>query len=220
MREHHFALYDDNVSRLKVVKMTQISGSPNYVIRLTGVIPDFTDEQIIKVGDSDDPAPELKKIPLEGGQHLYMWRSPWCMYYRKTALWIPILDSDRRSMIPGTFFYKESRTRKGKNTEGYKGLHEQMLLEIQERERPSPVPSAPPAQTPIASYLGEIIKRDAIHTKAICSISLEEITKETKTGITPCFHLFEAESLTLWLHREHTCPICKSTVTLTGCLFA
>ena len=219
MRENYFAIYDDNVTRLKVVKMTQISGSPNYVIRLTGITPDFSDEQIVKVGDNDDPVPELRKIPLEEGQHLYLWRSPWCIYYRNTAQWIPILDSDRRSMIPGVFFYKERTWRRGQLSDAYKGLHEQMILEIQERERPPPVPSAPPAQSPIAAYLGEIIKRDAIHTKAICSISLEEFTTETKTGITPCFHLFEAESLRTWLQTDYTCPICKSTLMLSGCLF-
>ena len=219
MREHHFAVYDDNVSRLKVLKMTQISGSPNYVIRLTGITPDFTDDQIIKVGESDDSAPELKRVPLEEEQHMYLWRSPWCMYYRKTGLWIPILDSDRRSMIPGVFFYKERTWRRGQHYEAYKQLRREMLLQIQERERPPPVPSAPPAQTPIAAYVGEIIKRDAIHTKTTCSISLEEITQETKTGITPCFHLFEEESLRLWLQTEQTCPICKSTVTLSGSLF-
>ena len=219
MREHHFAIYDDNVARLKVVKMTQICGAPNYVIRLTGITPDFTDDQIIKVGDNDDPAPDLKRVPLEEDRHLYLWRSPWCMYYRKTGLWIPILDSDRRSMIPGVFFYKERTWRRGQLYDAYKGLREQMILEIEQRERPPPVPSAPPAQTPIATYVGEIIKRDAIHTKAICSISLQEFTQETKTGITPCFHLFDADSLRMWLETDHSCPVCKSSVTLNGCLF-
>jgi hypothetical protein len=122
-------------------------------------------------------------------------------------------------MIPGIFFYKERTSRRGQHSQPYKALRERMILEIQERERPPPVPSAPPAQTPIATYLGEIIKRDAIHTKAICSISLEEFTNETKTGVTPCFHLFEAEGLRTWLKTDYTCPICKSTVTPTGCLF-
>jgi hypothetical protein len=33
------------------------------------------------------------------------------------------------------------------------------------------------------------------------------------TTVTSCFHLFETESISLWLKGHTTCPVCKQKVT-------
>lgn len=55
----------------------------------------------------------------------------------------------------------------------------------------------------------DLIVNNEISKKSLCSISLEEINKETAV-VTNCFHVFSRENIENWLKVKDFCPICKT----------
>jgi len=221
-----FALFDDDVRRLKVVRMTEIQPEPEMVIQLSPYTVTGSSGKV-KVALSSEPEPMLKRIPLPEGKHLYLWRSPWCMYHEPSQCWITILDSDKRKEIPGDFIYHITYTFYNPWFTEYTSLRKTMMATVDSLEKEPatlqmrmPTPSAPPAlpSRKPPTHVATIIKRDAIANRMACSISLEEITEKMKTGITPCFHLFEADSLIQWVDMKGFCPTCMCALTSRDCL--
>jgi len=220
--EKYFAVFDDTVRRLKVVRMREIHPEPNIVIDLSPYTVTRPTGKV-KIALSTEAEPMIKRIPLREGKHLYLWRSPWCMYHEPSSCWITILGSDKSEDIPGDFIYDVSYTFYNPWYKEYKYLHETMIAKVASLEQLSPVtvvrpvPSAPPSRKPPA-FVAAIIKRDAIANLMTCSISLENITEKMKTGITPCFHLFEGNSLMQWVALKGFCPTCMGALTQDDCL--
>lgn len=230
MTQRYFAIFDEAVQRLKVVCMSEVSPEPEVVIMLSAYAGGAPPGNV-KIMPSSEPEPMLKRIPLHAGKHVYVWRSPWCMYLDRARVWIPILDSTNRAHIPGDYIYEASYRFYNPWYSHYMSLRSSMLKEAERVERhseslPRPalmariVPSAPPAisQHKPPRHVAEAIKRDAIATHACCAISLDEITQDMKTRITPCFHLFHAESLDEWVSLKGTCPTCNASVWKEACV--
>jgi len=186
-----------------------ISPVPNVVIRT-----------------SREPQPTLKKFDTEDGSQIYMWRTSMCIEHKRTGAWIHILDANHPELIPGEYTHKEtfgSKFAKGNRNILYKELRTRMLAHIDEliraelqvihREENSPTP----ART-IPRFVGEIIKRDAVATKYTCAITMDEITEDMKTLVTPCFHIFDELALLRWLQSTNVCPVCKASVSPAECL--
>lgn len=224
--ERCFALFDDEVRRLKLVRMSEIQPEPDTVILLSPYTVTGSSGKV-NVALSTEKEPMLKRIPLPQGKHIYLWRSPWCMYYEASKCWITILDSDKRKDIPGNFPYSVSYTFYNPWYAEYMSLRKTMMATVEslEKEAAAPLvrmlaPSAPPAlpdRKPPA-FVAAIIKRDAIANGLACPVSLEGITEKMKVGITPCFHLFEADSLIQWIDMKGFCPTCMCALTSRDCL--
>jgi len=245
MGDTYFAMFDEDVRRLKVVRMSQIIPDPCLVLKLSPYT-NLTSTDSVRVAVSEQPEPMLKRIPLDAEKHVYLWRSPWCMYNKDYNSWIPILDSDQRDTIPGQFTYHTEYKLYNPWRAEYNKLRARMLLsataierEYQEQQSmlrsPAPVPVPLPAAVPVRApkpmpvpaplpsrkppaYVAEIIKRDAIANRLSCMISLEDITENMKTEVTPCFHIFEAASLSKWIALKSVCPACIAPITQDDCL--
>lgn len=220
MAERCFAMFDDDAKRLKLVRMNERADS---ILELSAHAASTPSSTHMNIAMSNEPEPMLKRIPLDGGEHLYLWRSPWCTYRAETKTWIPILDSDKRSAIPGEFLYEGEWLFHKPPSVGYKQLREKMTQKAVEIERHymKHVTAAAPPQTPPNKpprFLAEIIKRDAIANRTSCAISLDDITQDMKTLVTPCFHIFEAASLGEWIAQKGSCPTCKGPVKQETCL--
>lgn len=202
-------MFNDDATRLKLVTMRQAIDSS--IVRLSAYRTHDMNLGTPKIEFSSEPEPLLKKMELEYGS-LFLWRTPWCLYKSDQNIWIPILDSDQRSRIPGQFLYDSTPSR---YYEGIAALRAAMLSEIR-----GPIARIAP-QTPANKpprFVCEIIKRDAIANKTACSISLADITEETKALITPCFHLYDAESLRTWIRIKGLCAMCKAPISEEDCL--
>lgn len=70
---------------------------------------------------------------------------------------------------------------------------------------------APPAGK-LPRFVAEALKRDALIRKENCSISMSPLEECGTVAVTDCYHLFDAESLTDWLKRKPSCPLCKQPV--------
>jgi len=173
---------------------------------------------------STEPEPMLKRISLENGAHLYLWRTPWCAYRAETKTWIPILDSNKAHMIPGEFLYDAEYLFYDSPYEAYKQLQVDMEKKAAETEinymkyiAPSVQPTQITASKP-PRFVAEIIKRDAVANKGSCAILMEYITQDMKTLVTPCFHIFDAASLEEWITQKGSCPACNGPVKQEACL--
>mgnify|MGYP001117411628 CR=1 FL=1 len=52
-----------------------------------------------------------------------------------------------------------------------------------------------------------------VHKNDMCPITFEQFTSETTTGVLPCKHVFNYDSLIEWLTRENNrCPVCRYEV--------
>lgn len=233
MTERYFAIFDDEVRRLKLVCMSEILPEPELIIMLSA----YTAGGIagkVQISASSQPEPMLKRLPIDAGKHIYLWRSPWCVYLDLAKAWIPILDSDNRNEIPGEYIYETEYAFYNPWYRPYKDLRATMLQNVEAIERelkgtqtepiPIPrvatVPSAPPAypQHKPPMFVASIIKRDAIANRMSCPISLEEFTQEMKTQVTPCFHIFESTHLAEWVSLKGSCPHCKAFIREEDCL--
>jgi hypothetical protein len=205
MEERYFAVFDDDMRRIKVVHMIETPGS---AVRF---LP-YSYRGLLRIEVSKEPEPMLKQFTLESGDNLYLWRTPWCMYKQDINAWMPILDSNKRSHLPGQFTLEANYS---KQYESHMKLYANMVYEVELMDAVREVrqtPQAPPR------FLCEMIKRDAIATKRGCGICLEDITETMKTLITPCFHIFEATSLDRWIALKECCAICKAPVKRADCV--
>jgi hypothetical protein len=76
------------------------------------------------------------------------------------------------------------------------------------RRTPSITMNAPP----IPSYVMDLLIKDATETKKSCPITMLAFSELQSIGITPCFHLFELDSLERWKEEHGTCPLCRSAI--------
>jgi hypothetical protein len=207
MEQRYFAVFDDDMRRIKVVHMIE-------TLRSTVQFLPYSYRGLLRIELSKEPEPMLKKFTLDSGEDLYLWRTPWCMYKQDTHVWIPILDSNTRSRLPGPFTLEANYS---KHYQAHMKLHANMLYEAEAID--AMTPKAPPIVTKAPPrFLCEMIKRDAIATKRGCGICLEDIKEDMKTLITPCFHIFDATSLEMWIARKECCAICKAPVKRADCV--
>ena len=142
--DRSFALFDDAVRRLKVVRMSECHSESGIVILLSPYAEAIPTENA-RVLMSSQPEPMLRRVPLAGGEHLYLWRSPWCMYHAPSKCWIAILDSDKRSSIPGDFIYSTGYTFNNTWHAEYTSLRKTMMAAMPLEQMRMLAPSAPPA---------------------------------------------------------------------------
>ena len=221
MRKKHFAIFDQEVKRLKVAYMVEIITVPEIIIEIFQYTPTVNEKKKI-VTKISDFKPMIKKIPLDNDEHLHLWRFPWCIHLAELDVWIPILDSDKREKIPGTFAYKTQYEVHNPWYEEYRSLRTKMLKTIEEQQsrsvRRNAFPRLRAAAIKPPKHVAEIIKRDAIANKIICSISLDDITADMTVSVTPCFHIFESTSLKGWIQRTCTCPVCLNPISEETCV--
>ena len=221
MQKKYFAIFDEEVKRLKVAYMVEIITVPEIIIDIFQYTPAVHDKKktVVKIADFE---PMLKKIPLDNGEHLYLWRFPWCIQLEELDVWIPILDSDKRDKIPGAFAYKTQYEVHNPWYEEYRSLRTNMLKTIEEQQWRTIRRNAPPrlqvAATKPPKHVAEIIKRDAIANKMTCSICLDDITADMTVSVTACFHIFESTSLKGWIQRTCTCPVCLKPISEETCV--
>jgi hypothetical protein len=236
MAEVVFAVFDENLIHLKIVRMNDVLCGGETRIRLEGCDTSTSRTRSMVIAASKEPQPTLTRIMLESGNTIYLWRTPMCVYHRRTGKWIYILDSNCLNAIPGEFTYREeciSRLFRGSRNRDCKMLHYRMLeiIRAEQTQIRVPVPTAPAfARTPTAplapvpavkipAFVGGIIKRDAVRNKDSCAITMDEFTEDTKTMVTPCFHIFTTSGLCKWLESKELCPTCKASIDMRSCLF-
>jgi hypothetical protein len=62
--------------------------------------------------------------------------------------------------------------------------------------------------------VADLVIADALKQDLCCAISLNPLTKETAVCIAPCYHVFEKESIQMWLSTSSTCPECREVCSL------
>eukprot|EP00877_Chromochloris_zofingiensis_P005813 jgi/Chrzof1/15232/Cz09g32110.t1 len=71
-----------------------------------------------------------------------------------------------------------------------------------------PTPASVIANLPVVKY-GARGKTDPQEVCAICCCEFEE---HDEAKLLPCMHLYHKDCIDLWLHKDHTCPLCKADV--------
>lgn len=153
------------------------------------------------------------------GKSIRIWNTPICVEDPETKTWHTIYDTENRAALPGKYTQATYYVNEALRSECL-SLRKRILATNHVVPSIAPTPSAPPqisAKRP-PRFVAEAIKRDAIATKQTCMISLEEIQKEMKALVTPCFHLFEQEGLQDWLTKSTECPLCKANVLRVDCI--
>jgi hypothetical protein len=77
-----------------------------------------------------------------------------------------------------------------------------------------PTGAAPVAST-LPAFVATALVADAIARGLACPITLEPITPDTATTVTPCYHVFDADALSIWVAAATTppaCPTCKAPI--------
>jgi len=226
MTERVFAMFDAEMVNLKIVRLVDL---PDDKVRFEASDTEASSHPDIVIKMSRESSPTLKKFKTVDGMEIYMWRTSLCIEHKRSGTWIHILDSNHPELIPGDYPHKEtfgSNLLKGERNLNCRVLHENMLECIQYLElenslqisREAVRPLLTESKSSIPRFLGEIIKRDAVAMKYMCAITMDEFTKDTKTLVTPCFHIFEKDAILMWLQSNSLCPICKAPVSPTACL--
>jgi len=180
-------------------------------------------------------------------EECYMWRLPWAVYYPPLKVWIPVLDSNFPIPGDFIYRVKhDTRARYEARVEERLHLRESVIMSLADEpygvytisqplrtllEQPlstlqpsaPPAASVPPPSAPLApnkppTFVGDIMKGDAIKMGQVCPISLEVFTDTAAMCMTPCFHIFDTERIKEWLGTTQTCPVCKADCALEYCL--
>jgi hypothetical protein len=62
---------------------------------------------------------------------------------------------------------------------------------------------------PVSKRVETIVIKDALEKGEICPITLSSLTKETACCVSPCYHVFDKDSIQKWVNENWSCPICK-----------
>jgi hypothetical protein len=62
--------------------------------------------------------------------------------------------------------------------------------------------------------VADLVIADALKQELCCAISLNPLTKENAVCVSPCYHVFEKESIQKWLTTATTCPECREVCSL------
>jgi hypothetical protein len=225
MAEVVFAAFDEDLINLKIVRMIEFICAGESRVRLEECDASASRNRSMVIKRCKDPRPTLTRIILESGNVIYLWRTSMCVYHYRTGKCIYILDSNCLTAIPGEFTYREeciSRLFKGSRNTDCKMLRSRMLESIRAEEAVQirlPVGNVCKAAVEIPMFVGAIIKRDAIRNKDSCPITMDEFAEDTKTMVTPCFHIFTTAGLCKWLESKDICPTCKASVRMRSCIF-
>jgi len=79
---------------------------------------------------------------------------------------------------------------------------------------PAPAPQSAASLKPIPQRIAWLIAEDSCKKGDLCSIITSEITPIT-AGVTSCFHVFDYESISMWLNTKDTCPVCREKCVVT-----
>ena len=197
------ALFNDALTHLKFVELIRRNGDDIFQ---ETELPFDTSLLYIEPRENYPVAEQIRTA--EGALHI--WPTPVSVKHHLTQQWFTIYDSDNRKLIPGKYkyptYYLEPRSRDAigilRATMFTRPLRHSLFT------KPSRIPQ----------FVAESLKRDAIAMNQSCSISLEDITKDTKAMITPCFHIFGQPHLEQWLERHSSCPLCKVSISRDYCL--
>jgi len=165
----------------------------------------------IKETLEDNDIPEKVEHVKDGVTYsIYVWKTAYAAFYRGEDMWIPILDTDRRSLFTGSFLYSSEKA--SKDLLEVQIMRQQfqrcrMIGKIKELE------NRKEEVCPIPRFVGEILKKEAIAKKEVCPISLNPLEMCESIILTSCYHLFKEESIQEWLKRSTACPICKQAIT-------
>ena len=207
MVEYLFAVVDDYLSSEMSVKILCLfesfhNGQYKHVITPHSNV---LHEGGLNMRESISSNMNLQKMNV-GNETLYLWRTCFTVEYGNVC--IPILDSDKRYMIPGDYDYKIASGML--NSVDYLTHQSQIrnsIMNIIGAEAPRELP--PPSKIP--NFVTHALKRDAIQANYTCPITLEEI-KDINVSITSCFHLFSTSGIRQSLEKNSNCPVCRERV--------
>lgn len=100
-----------------------------------------------------------------------------------------------------------------------------VINRVPQHVSPPPTPTAPPTILPLPptpppppKFVSELVLRDAAAKGDTCSISLTPFGDCNSVSVTSCFHIFDTESLKVWMKTKGECPVCKQAIGATGIL--
>ncbi len=62
----------------------------------------------------------------------------------------------------------------------------------------------------IPQFVMKLLYEDKVSKQESCSISMTPFRDLTKIGVTPCYHIFDAEGLSRWVTTHRKCPLCRT----------
>jgi hypothetical protein len=62
---------------------------------------------------------------------------------------------------------------------------------------------------PVSKRVEAIVIKDALEKGETCPITLSPLTNENACCVSPCYHVFDKESITKWISQNNNCPLCK-----------
>lgn len=168
------------------------------------MIPSLEDRSLYVNEDEEDLMPSLVEYRETGEKHsIYVWKTAYSVFSKDEMEWIPVIDSDRRSLFTGTFLYSSEDSNEEK-IKSQQMLRFAMISKIWENEKDE--------FCPIPRFVAELIRKDAISKEEQCPISLTPIQDCKRVTLTSCYHLFEEDAIREWLKTKSTCPKCMQKV--------
>lgn len=168
------------------------------------IIPSLTDSSLCVNKDEEDLIPSLVEYREKGENHsIYVWKTAYSVFSKNDMEWIPVIDSDRRSLFTGSFLYSSEDSNQ-ERVRSQQMLRFAMTSKIWEKEKDE--------FFPIPTFVAELIRKDAISKEEQCPISLTPIQDCKRVTLTSCYHLFEEEAIREWLKTKNTCPKCMQKV--------
>ena len=209
MAEYLFALVDDYVSSemsVKILCLLESVHNGEYKHVITPHL-NILHHGGLNMRESISSNMNLQKMNV-GNETLYLWRTGFTVEYG--GAYIPILDTDKRYMIPGDYDYKiGSGMLNAIDYLSHQSQIRRSVMNIIGVQTPRPSPPTSPSKIP--SFVTNALKRDAIQANYTCPITLEEI-KDINVSITSCFHLFSTSGISQSLKTNSNCPVCREKV--------
>jgi len=128
----YFAIFDDTAERLKVVYMLSEHIRGEEVVKIHAYSGNTSNNKHVSVNWAAVYEPMLNRLILDESRHLYMWRSPLCIYESSLKKWIPILDVEEKDAIPGLYTYINSYIFYNSWAKVCNKLREKMMIKIKE----------------------------------------------------------------------------------------
>jgi hypothetical protein len=166
-------------------------------------------EEDIEEGDS-----KIYEYPMRNAsqsdidiRRVKYWYLPHYFFWNEYK--IPVLDFNKRFFLTRSFIRIIPP-----NTDDEKMMFTAICYDSVRERRLRKIPVSQrgtlETQSEIPQFVMKLLVEDKVTKQESCSISMTPFQDLAKIGVTPCFHIFDALSLSRWISTHHKCPLCRA----------
>jgi len=205
------AILDESarLGRFKVLHLTPTSPQ-QYIVKYsasTDILCDIRKE--VKYSHAPE---KVIFTNLSQTKDVYYWHTHYSIYHMESEKWIPVIDILAPYVIPGD--YTHSIVEDTPNAQTLRRMLTQTMRfrMIDKIYLMMKVPKTPIISKTIPMFVAELLIKDAIKKGDSCSISMIPFEEISSVTVTPCYHMFNTESIEEWLKMNRDCPLCKKVI--------